>query len=606
MCGIVAILNYRRSIKYETIRIDKMLNKLIARGPDGQGKRCYEHYLLAHTRLAIMDVNNGQQPMEVDWQGIIYTIVYNGMLYNFKELRAELCKLGHEFETNCDTEVILHSYIEWKEACLQRFNGMFAFIICHGEVAFLARDPFGIKPLFYTQKADGEWLIASEIKALLGEGSLRPILTKQSFANMIALGPSLKCGHTLYKNIYSLKAGEYLKINKYFHELKQYHQIALNEHRDDFETTVRKVKDLVKKSIEEQCQSDVGIASMLSGGLDSSIVCSVASQKEKLHTYSLQLEENEQYFKSNVFQPSQDAFYAKEMANYIKSEHQFIEVKQTSIVDSLVEAMQARDMCAMADIDSSLLQFCKAIVPQHKVVLTGECADEVFGGYPWFYQEELIRKDTFPWLNYLPNKIALLQEDMRKLDFYGARKGAYEEELSKVRYLDGDCLTDRIARKNTHLSIYYFMQTLLMRMDAMASGVGMEGRVPFANKDLIDYVYNIPWNMKFYQNQEKGILREAFRDILPISILERKKSPFPKTYHPSYTKSVCALLKEEIKQNELFTYYFDEKAVLELIESEGKSFALPWYGQLMKGPQLIAYLYQFSKWISLYQIVPQE
>lgn len=605
MCGVTAIMNFRRSIKEEYNRIEKMYNQLIQRGPDSYGIFCDDHYLLAHTRLAIMDNENGAQPMQVEFNGILYTIIYNGMLYNFKNLKQELEKLGHKFKTNCDTEVVLHSYIEWKEECLYRFNGIFAFLICFEDEAFIARDPFGVKPIYYTQKSDGEWLVASEIKAILSEGSVRPIMTKQNFAHMIALGPSLQCGRTMYKNIYSLRAGEYLKIKKYYHELKTYHHIALREHTDTPGETIVKIHDMLTSCILNQCQSDVGIGSMLSGGIDSSIVCSVASQAGTLDTYSLLFEENESYFKGTDFQPSSDLEYSINMSNFINSNKHFVEIKQKDLADSLVPSMLARDMCGMADIDSSLLLFCEQIRKDHKVVLTGECADEVFGGYPWFYDENLINRESFPWLNYLPNKISLVRKELQKIDFYGVRKNAYEEEIAKVQYLDSDSSRDRIARKMTHLSIYYFMQTLLMRMDAMGSSVGLEARVPFADKDLVDYVYNIPWDLKFLHGKEKGLLREAFKNELPKSVLERKKSPFPKTYHPQYTEYVSKLLKEEMKHNDLLTYYFDYDALNELIETQGNSFSLPWYGQLMKGPQLIGYLYQFSKWLTMYHVIPE-
>ncbi|MBR3693715.1 MAG: asparagine synthase (glutamine-hydrolyzing) [Erysipelotrichales bacterium] len=605
MCGLAAIINYRRDISNEVYRIEKMNRKLVQRGPDDSGIVVRKNVLLAHTRLAIMDVEKGKQPMEVVYEGVLYTIIYNGMLYNFKELKEELVSLGHMFLTECDTEVLLHSYIEWREKCVERLNGIFAFVISHEQEIFAARDPFGVKPLYYSMKSDGEWLIASEIKAILAEESIRPILTKHNFASMIALGPSLESGQTLYKNIYALHPGESLKINKFQHKYHQYHHIKVCEHKDDFNETVNKLHYMVTQCIHSQCLSDVPLSAMLSGGLDSSIVCSIASQYRPITTYSLLLKDNEEYFESNQYQPSQDKEYAFLMADHIHSDHKYIEVDQLQMAYALEEAMQARDMCAMADIDSSLLLFAKEIKKGHKVVLSGECADEVFGGYPWFYKEELVNKDTFPWLNHLPQKIALLNPNMRELDHYGIRKSVYEKELDKIMYLESDTVEDKISKKMTHLSIYYFMQTLLMRMDGITASVGIEARVPFADKDIIDYVYNIPWSMKYYEGIEKGILREAFKSELPKEILTRKKSPYPKTYHPKYTEVISELLRQEMKNNPMLLYYFDEIALQDLIDSQGRSFELPWFGQLMKGPQLMAYIYQFSRWIKTYHMIPE-
>lgn len=605
MCGIAAIVNFRRNIGNDIERITKMYKSLIHGNVDEQGILCNENVLLAHTRISIMEDVHSFCPMKWNYKGISYSIVYNGMIYNYKLIRNELIQLGHTFDSNGVDEVILHAYIEWGEQCLERFNGVFAFIISYNDEVFVARDPFGVKPLYYCQKNDGEWLFASEIKAILAEGSLRPVLTKKSFASMISLGPSLENGTTLYKNIYQLKAGHFLKIKRFNYKVIEYHTIKCYKHIETLEDTIYHVHNLLDNCIKNQCISNVGIAGMLSGGIDSSIICSVASQNNTLKTYSLDLENNAQYFDSNNYQPTLDYEYAQNMANYIKSDHQFISVSPFEIVNSLEEAMIARDMPGMADIDSSLLVFCREISKENKVILSGECADEVFGGYPWFYKEEFYERDTFPWLNYLPNKIELVNDHFKNLDFYGIRKNAYNKECDKVPYLEGDSVEDRISKKMTFLSIYNFMQTLLMRMDAMASLCGIEGRVPFADKDLIDYVFNIPWSMKYYNNQEKKLLREAFENELPLSILERKKSPFPKTYDPVYTELVCTLLENELNTNELMSYYFDYKLIKELIESRGDTFKLPWFGQLMKGPQLIAYLYQFSRWTRKYSIIPE-
>lgn len=605
MCGIAAIINYRRNISNDIERITKMKTSLIHRGPDEYGILCNENVLLAQTRLSIMDVENGHQPMTLNYDGIKYSIIYNGIIYNYKSIRNELIRLGHSFVTNCDTEVVIHAYIQWHEQCLDHFNGIFSFIITYLDEVFVARDPFGVKPLYYTTKNDGEWLFASEIKAILAEGSLRAILTKNAFGSMISLGPSLETGTTLYKNIYQLKAGHYIKIKKFNYKIVEYHKIKCYKHTDSFEDTILRVHDLLENCINNQCISDVGVSGMLSGGIDSSIICSVASRKNNLNTYSLLFRDNDAYFNSNSFQPTLDNEYAQFMADHIKSNHRFIEVNQKDIIESLEDAMIARDMPGMADIDSSLLVFCREISKNHKVILSGECADEVFGGYPWFYKKDMYERDTFPWLNYLPNKIELVNDNLKNIDYYGIRKCAYDHECDRVSYLEFDSLEDRIYKKMTHLSIYYFMQTLLIRMDAMASFCGVEGRVPFADKDLIDYAYNIPWDMKYYNNQEKMILREAFKNDLPISIVERKKSPFPKTYNPEYAELVSLLLENELKTNELMDYYFDSNMLQNLIDSRGSSFELPWYGQLMKGPQLIAYLYQFSRWTKNYSILPE-
>lgn len=603
MCGIAAIINYKRPLGKEFQRIERMTNALQHRGPDENQFVVHDHALLGHTRLAIIDVEQGKQPMTRVIHGIRYTIIYNGMIYNYEEIKRQLQSLGYTLQTNSDTEVLLYAYAVWKEQCLQKCNGIFAFLIDSGDEIFVARDQMGVKPLYYVLKSDGEWQFASEIKAFFAEGSVVPILTKEKFAKLIAMGPSLIPGETVYKNIKALKPGHYIKIKANRFQIESYFTLQAAPHEDSLETTIEKVRHLVTDAIERQTRSDVAIGSMLSGGLDSSIVSLIASKSiPNLPTFSLEYEENAAHFQSSSYQSTLDAPYIAIMKEACNSEHAAYTIEQRVLAEYLDWAMKAKDMPAMADIDSSLLWFCEKLVQDVKVVLSGECADEIFGGYPWFYREDLIAMDTFPWLKALPEKISLLKEPLRKYDYYGVRKQAYEDALKEVQYLEDDCVADKIARKMTYLCKDYFMQTLLSRQDAMSSAVGLEGRVPFADVDLFQYVYSIPWQMKYLQGQEKGILRAAFTSVLPHEIVTRKKNPYPKTHHPAYTKLVTEKLKEILHKDSYLLYLFDETQLLGLMESGGSSFDQPWFGQLMKGPQLLAYLYQMELWLQTYHV----
>lgn len=603
MCGIAAIINYKRPLGKEYQRIERMVQALDHRGPDENQFVVENHALLGHTRLAIIDLEQGKQPMTRMINGRRYTIIYNGMIYNYEEIKKELEALGYVFQTTSDTEVLLYAYAVWKEECLHKCNGIFAFLVESEEEVFAARDQMGVKPLYYVLKSDGEWQFASEIKAFFAEGSVVPILTKEKFAKMIALGPSVVPGETIYKNIKSLKPGHYIRIKANRFQIVSYYTLNALPHQDSLETTIAKVHHLVSAAIARQTRSDVPIGSMLSGGLDSSIVSLIASKSiAHLPTFSLEYEGNDAHFQSSAYQTTLDAPFIEIMKDACQSDHRVHTIGQSVLADYLDWALKAKDMPAMADIDSSLLWFCEELVKHVKVILSGECADEIFGGYPWFYREDLIAMDTFPWLRALPEKLSLLQDSMRSYDFYGIRKQAYENALDEVQYLEDDSIEDKIARKMTYLCKDYFMQTLLSRQDAMSSAVGLEGRVPFADVAVFEYVYNIPWKMKYLHGQEKGILRAAFADTLPNAIMNRKKNPYPKTHHPAYTKLVTEKLQKILKQDSYLLYLFDEKQLKGLMDSEGSSFDQPWFGQLMKGPQLLAYLYQMELWFQTYHV----
>ena len=383
-----------------------------------------------------------------------------------------------------------------------------------------------------------------------------------------------------------------------------------NKFNDSFDEAKLKIKELLTSSILRQTVSDVGISTFLSGGLDSSIITAICSNKLKdegkiLDTYSIDYEDNSKYFKGNNFQISRDNEFIDLMKDTFNTNHHYKVIKQKELAKVLKESVIARDYPGMSDIDSSLFWFSKQIKKDHKVILSGECADEIFGGYPWFYNEEIRNREYFPWISSLDERINLLKKDIKdKLDLKTFIKNEYDKLIEEVPINKKDNDEEKRFRELFYLNMLMFMPTLLERKDRMTMRASLEARVPFADTKLIEYLWNIPWKYKFYNNEEKGLLRAAFEDLLPNEIAHRKKNPYPKTHNPKYAKIVSKLLKKRLKnKNSILYKIFDKDKLKELIDTNGSSFSTPWFGQLMTGPQLLAYLYQFDIWAVKYHII---
>lgn len=600
MCGITGWMNKNENLRNKKRIIKKMTKTLKYRGPDSTGYFISDDVLLGHKRLAIIDPEKGKQPMKYD----NYVIIYNGEIYNTDSIRKKLIKKGYSFNTTSDTEVILKGYACYKEKIVEKLEGIFAFAIYDGKDLFLARDRLGVKPLFYTQ-IDGNFLFASEIKALLKNDLVQPIIDKESLQELLGLGPSKIPGSGIFKGIKELRAAHYLTYKAGIIDIKRYWNVKDKKFDDTFEVCSTKVRRMLMDSIKRQMVSDVGISTFLSGGLDSSIITVVVSnelkkQNQVLDTYSIDYEDNDKYFKANKFQVSKDKKFIDIMKNAFKTNHTYEVISQRKLAKTLKESVIARDYPGMADIDSSLFWFSKQIRKEHKVILSGECADEIFGGYPWFYRKEIRERENFPWIDSLDERISLIKKDLaQKLDLKNFVKEKCELTLSEINVSD-----DENLKKLFYLNMTWFMPTLLDRKDRMTMRASLEARVPFADTKLIEYLWNVPWEYKYRNNQEKGLLRHAFKNILPKEIIDRKKNPYPKTHNPKYTKIMIKLLKKRLKNKKSVLYkIFDYDKLMNLIETGGESFKTPWFGQLMTGPELLAYLYQFDIWTVKYKII---
>ncbi|MPM46572.1 Asparagine synthetase [glutamine-hydrolyzing] 3 [bioreactor metagenome] len=506
--------------------------------------------------------------------------------------------------------MLLTAYIEWGPACVERFNGIFAFAIWDElkQQLFLARDRIGVKPLFYTM-GSASFIFGSELKALLAHPDVKPIIDGEGLAEVFVIGPARTPGHGVFRNVNELKPGHSLIFDNNGARTTQYWALSSQPHGDDFPTTAETVADLLRDTVKRQLVSDVPVCTLLSGGLDSSALTALAAMDYKqsgasVDTYSVDYRDNEKYFQANSFQPNADAPWVERVSKFLGTSHHDILLDTADLVQALPTAVMARDLPGMADIDTSLYLFSREIKKGATVALSGECADEVFGGYPWFYRQDMIWSKTFPWA---PNPELragwLSQEVNNSIAPLKYAEERYRQALDEVPQLAGEDTESARMREIFYLSLTRWMPTLLDRKDRMSMAFGLEVRVPYCDHRLVEYVWNVPWTMKNYRNREKGLLRQALTGILPEDVLWRKKSPYPKTHNPAYLTTVSRWVTEILNDTSSpLVPLVNREKILELAKSDSAVSNIPWFGQLMSGPQLFAYLIQADTWLREYKV----
>ena len=608
MCGIAGQIGYDQDLREQAETLKRMQAVLRRRGPDQEGLFLSPHALLAHTRLCVIDPENGRQPMTFRQEGRTYTLVYNGELYNTEDLRMELAAAGWGFSGHSDTEVLLKSYITWGSGCVERFNGIFAFAVWEEETEtlFLARDRMGVKPLFFALPDDGGLVFASEIKALLQHPSVPAEIDSGGIVELLLIGPGRTPGQGVFRNIREILPGQCGTFSREGLRLWKYWSLTARPHTENEADTVAHVRFLVEDAIRRQLVSDVPIGTFLSGGLDSSVISSVAAkalevQGKQLHTFSVDYWDNDRYFTVGKFQPSADGPYIAEMAEYLHTRHTNVVLEPPQVAEALYAAAEARDLPGMADVDSSLLLFCRAVRKDVTVAVSGECADEIFGGYPWFQDPAVKPENGFPWAQSTAWRASFLTpEYARRLDAEDIVRQRYQATLRQADCLDDDTPEQKRIRRLMRLNMDWFMQTLLDRKDRMSMWNALEVRVPFCDWRIAEYLYNVPPALRELGGQEKGLLRAAAAELLPERVLHRKKSPYPKTVHPAYLRLVSKQLERilEDRSSPLFELVRREALEALLFHADPQ----PWYGQLMTTPQTIAYFLQLDHWMRTYQV----
>ncbi len=614
MCGITGFADFSVDFtqkRGENISLIKTMHQAIAhRGGDASGEYLSKNAGLGHARLTIRGLDAASdQPMIRRRGEDEYAIVYNGEVYNTDEINRDLIKKGYDFKTNSDTETILYAYMEYGADCVRLLNGIFAFAIWDSrlEKLFLFRDRSGIKPLFYTIK-NGLLVFGSELKAIFAYPDIRPVIDADSLRKVFSILPARTEGDGVFKDMYEIKYGCFGVFDKSGFSQHRYWQLESRPHTEDYPTTAEHLKSLIIDSVRGQMVSDVPVCSFLSGGLDSCIVTAIASnylaeQRKILNTFSFDFTENDRYFVSNSFQPEQDKPYVRKMLAHFNLNHTFLECSQPDLADYLYKAVDAKDMPGMADVDASLLYFCREVKKHNKVTLTGECADEIFGGYPWFHRPEFINADTFPWSINIDVRESLLKSDIaERLNIKEYVHGIYKATLAEVPQLDGETGIKRRQREISYLNLKQFMTTLLWRMDTASMYSGLEARVPFADHRIIEYMWNVPFDMKCPNGVVKGLLRDSAKGLLPEELRLRRKSPYPKTYNPEYERILKQRLNKIIDDSSApLNMLIDKNAAISLVTAPSE-YGKPWFGQLMSTPQMIAYLIQVNYWLEKYGV----
>ena len=578
MCGFVGLFDIRRKSDALRGQVLKMSKQIRHRGPDWSGVYCGERAILSHERLSIVDPQSGGQPLfSCDGKQVL---AVNGEIYNHQEIRAELAG-EYDFQTGSDCEVILPLYRKLGVGLLEKISGIFAFALydIEKDEYLIARDPVGVIPLYIGWDSDEQFYVASEQKALEGICStIRPFLP----------------GH-----YWSSREGKMVR----WYKRDWFEYDAVKDNGAD----IQALREALESAVKRQLMSDVPYGVLLSGGLDSSILSAVAARayaarNETLHTWSVDYRENQRYFVKNSFQPTDDRDFAALMTDFLGTHHHRVVLDPEAVCAALRPAAEARGLPGMADVDSSLLLFCAAVKQGGTTVcLSGECADELFGGYPWYHREEILFEDTFPWSRSVSLRLGLLRGGVVKNGAEFIREH-YLSTCCRAPRLPSDSPKDARMREMFVLNLDWFMATLLDRKDRMSMYSGLEVRVPFCDHRIVEYAYNMPWAFKALDGREKGIVRRAFADELPEAIVSRRKSPYPKTFHPIYAR-LCAEGARRIlaDRNSFAAALFDREAVERLI-LDPDSLPEPWFGQLMRVPQICAYIIQLEHWAQRFRV----
>ena len=608
MCGIAGVIDFSQDIRNQRKIAEQMQNAIIRRGPDQKGMYLTEHAVMIHTRLAVIDPENGKQPMQFTDGCEIYTIIYNGELYNTQEIKKQLLDRGCEFVTDSDTEVLLKAYMLYGAECVKLCNGIFSFAVWEEKKQrlFLARDRIGVKPLFYYQ-TENSLIFGSELKAILAYPSVPHEIDINGISQILLFAPGRTSGCGVFRNMKEILPAHcaYYTREKGL-EISCYWKLEAKEHTENFAQTAEHVRFLLTDAMKRQLVSDVPVGTFLSGGLDSSLISSIAAQEFKkdnkiLHTFSVDYRENDKYFQKSKFQPNSDPEFIRRMQTYLNAEHHWTVIDTPQLANALFDAVEARDLPGMADVDASLLLFCKEIKNHVTVALSGECADELFGGYPWYRDPKIRTAYGFPWSQSTAYRLQFAKPEIREiLESRQDIDTEYQATLRKTALLEHESDTEKRMKEMMRLNLDWFMQTLLDRKDRMSMWNALEVRVPFCDYRIVQYAYNIPWEFKEYKGYEKGLLREAMKEYLPDEILWRKKSPYPKTHHPDYLKAVTELLEKRIANPNAPILQIIRKEALEQL-MYGKE-NIQFYGQLMTKPQTIAYFLQLDYWLEKYQV----
>ncbi|UOQ42809.1 asparagine synthase (glutamine-hydrolyzing) [Halobacillus salinarum] len=604
MCGITGWVDWSKNLSKNKETLKAMTDAIEHRGPDAEGFWLKDHAALGHRRLIVIDPEGGAQPMVYQIGEDHIALTYNGELYNYLELRDELLAKGHDIKTNSDTEVLLHAYLEWDTDCIRHFNGIFAFGIWdeRQDRLMLGRDHLGVKPLFFAER-EGQIIFGSEIKSLLSHPDVEPEVDTEGLAEVFGLGPMRTPGKAVFKGIQEVRAGHFMTFSENNSSDEKYWMLKSKEHTDDVETTVNTIRELLEDTVKRQLIADKPLVTMLSGGLDSSGLTAMAGKEfredsKALSTYSIDFVNSEADFEEDFLRRDLDEPWVNRVSEHVGTNHTSIVLDSDKLVDHLLVPMRARDLPGVGEIETSLYLLFTEMKKDATVALSGESADEVFSGYPWFHQEEYLDADIFPWLMNLGNMGGILKDDIQeKLQLKQYQKERYQEALEEIPELEGETGMEAKQRRMSYMFITRFLPFMLDRKDRASMMTGFEVRVPFCDYRLVEYLWNIPYEMKRIDDIEKGILRRAFADYLPEDVRYRKKSAYPSTKDDEYLQRVQRWMLNVLDDPDSPILSLIKEDVVREI-AEGRHPGID--GSRAKG--LLDYLLQINAWLKEYQI----
>ncbi|WP_267242594.1 asparagine synthase (glutamine-hydrolyzing) [Streptomyces sp. PR69] len=614
MCGLAGWVNHQRDLTAYEDMAAAMTHTMECRGPDAWGLWTSPHAILGHRRLAIIDLEGGKQPMAAAEDDSLPVITYTGEVYNFRELREELEGLGHRFRTTSDTEVVLRAYVEWGEHFAERLNGIYAFAIWdpRTEELLLVRDRMGVKPLYYYPTADGGLLFASEPKGILAHEDAEAVVDAEGLREIFSIVKTP--GHAVFRGMHEVLPATVMRFGREgLISTRKYWELAARPHTDGLDATVAHVRELLEDIVERQLVADVTVGTLLSGGLDSSAVTALAAKalakqgvEQPIRAFSVDFKGHEERFESNVQWEDPDTPFAVEVAKHVGAEHIIVELDNADILDDEVRdtVLRAQDLpVSTGDMEYSLLILCRALKERMTVALSGEAADELFGGYTWFHDKEAVENGSFPWHHPFEKAggIGALRTvglwDRLGLDEYV--KERYSQALEEVPRLDGESGLEARMREVTYLNLTRWENFLLDRKDRISMAVSLEVRVPFTDHRLVEYVYNTPWAMKTFDGREKSLLRAAMRGVLPDSVLDRKKNPYPSTQDRKYELALRERVEALLTEGAPVLQIVSEEEVRRLLDVPEGSYNIggPWSARAV-----LERLIEFNAWVASYGV----
>ncbi|MEV7597698.1 asparagine synthase (glutamine-hydrolyzing) [Kitasatospora sp. NPDC089797] len=545
MSGLVGWIDFRRDLVEHEDVLHAMTDTMRLRGPDTEGLWISGHAALGHRGLSTSGTRAGSQPLPVDGERGSVVVAHIGEVYNADELRRELEGFGATFRSGSTAEVIGHAFLLWGSEFVTRVNGAYAFAIWDVRTrrAVLGRDRLGVKPLYYYAHGSGV-LFATEPKGIMANPLFEARLDLTSLP--LVLQPRLALpGETPLAGLAEVPPATVVTCSDTGLTRWRYWQLTSEPHHQDFDGTARHVRELLEDTVSRQLASDVPLGAMLSGGVDSTSVAALAAQalrKEApdraLDTFCVQFESDDAHWVATELRPDIDAPYAAAAAEFLGTRHTTLTASTQQLLDVIPATRRARDLPGWGQFDASMYLLFQQMRRNCTVALTGEAADEVFGGYPYFFKDDVLGGSGFPWMGNGPKLSDYLSPEVTRLvDPQEDERARYAQLLSEVPRLTGEDAQNARMREVFFLGLSGPLAVILDRKERMSMSLGLDVRVPFCDHRLVEYVWNVPWSIKS-RGGVKGLLKAAMADVLPSGTVNRKKSAYPHVQNPEYDRTL--------------------------------------------------------------------